>query len=112
MIGHTIPAAGVAGLIKTALALHHRVLPPTLHCEQPNPELGLERTPFYLNTETRPWIHGALSRGEPPSTRSGSAASTPMPCSRNRSVEQPAEHRPPWESEVFILEGRLAAGTR
>ena len=44
MIGHTIPAAGVAGLIKTALALHHRVLPPTLACEEPNPELELEQT--------------------------------------------------------------------
>ncbi len=58
MISHTIPAAGVAGVIKTALALHHRVLPPTLHVEQPNPRLELERTPFYLNTRTRPWIHG------------------------------------------------------
>ncbi|WP_083828167.1 MULTISPECIES: type I polyketide synthase [Protofrankia] len=37
MIGHTMPAAGAAGLIKAALALHHRVLPPTLHCEQPHP---------------------------------------------------------------------------
>ena len=58
MISHTIPAAGVAGLIKVALALYHRVLPPTLHCDEPNPKLGLERTPFYVNTETRPWIHG------------------------------------------------------
>ena len=58
MISHLIPAAGIAGLIKAALALHHKVLPPTLHCEEPNPELGLERSPFYINTETRPWIHG------------------------------------------------------
>jgi acyl transferase domain-containing protein len=50
MISHTIPAAGVAGLIKASLALYHRVLPPTLNCEEPNPELGLERTPFYINT--------------------------------------------------------------
>jgi acyl transferase domain-containing protein len=58
MIGHLIPAAGIAGLIKAALALYHKVLPPTLHCEHPHPKLGLERTPFYINTETRPWIHG------------------------------------------------------
>lgn len=57
MIGHCIPAAGAAALIKTALALYHRVLPPTL-CEEVNPGLGLERTRLYLNTETRPWIHG------------------------------------------------------
>jgi acyl transferase domain-containing protein/phosphopantetheinyl transferase/acyl carrier protein len=58
MIGHSIPAAGIAGLIKTALALHHRTLPPTLGCETPNPKFELERTPFYVNTATRPWIHG------------------------------------------------------
>lgn len=58
MISHLIPASGAASLIKTALALYHRVLPPTLHAEQVNPELGLQRTPFYLCTETRPWIHG------------------------------------------------------
>ncbi len=55
MISHCIPAAGVASLIKVALALHHRVLPPTL-CAQVNPELGVEGTPFYVNTETAPWI--------------------------------------------------------
>jgi acyl transferase domain-containing protein len=58
MIGHTLPAAGAAGLIKAALALHHRILPPTLHCDEPNPALELEKTPFFINTETRPWVHG------------------------------------------------------
>jgi acyl transferase domain-containing protein/phosphopantetheinyl transferase len=58
MISHTVPAAGAAGLIKAALALHHKVLPPTL-CENPNPQLQLDKTNFYINTETRPWIHGS-----------------------------------------------------
>jgi len=57
MIGHCIPAAGAASLIKTALALYHKVLPPTL-CDQVDPDLELEKTPFYLNTAPRPWIHG------------------------------------------------------
>lgn len=57
MIGHCIPAAGMASLIKTSLALHHKLLPPTL-CSEVNPALGMERTPFYVNTETRPWVHG------------------------------------------------------
>jgi acyl transferase domain-containing protein len=56
MIGHSIPAAGVAGVIKTALALHDRVLPPTLHAEDGNPRLAGTR--FYLNRESRPWLHG------------------------------------------------------
>ncbi|MBX3411466.1 MAG: polyketide synthase dehydratase domain-containing protein [Pirellulales bacterium] len=58
MISHLIPASGAASLIKTALALYHRVLPPMLHAERPNPELDIDSTPFYLNTEPRPWIHG------------------------------------------------------
>jgi acyl transferase domain-containing protein len=56
MIGHCRSAAGIAGIMKAALALHHKVLPPTLNCDEPNPDLHLERTPFYINTETRPWI--------------------------------------------------------
>ncbi|MEU0373995.1 beta-ketoacyl synthase N-terminal-like domain-containing protein [Streptomyces sp. NPDC006283] len=43
MIGHTMPAAGIAGLIKAALALHHGILPPTLHCESPHPALARTR---------------------------------------------------------------------
>lgn len=56
LIGHCIPAAGSASLIKTALALYHKILPPTL-CDRVNPALEIEKTPFYINTETRPWIH-------------------------------------------------------
>lgn len=55
-IAHCIPAAGIAGLIKTSLSLYHRVLPPTL-CDEVSTELGLEQSPFYINTEPRPWIH-------------------------------------------------------
>ncbi|WP_281257457.1 beta-ketoacyl synthase N-terminal-like domain-containing protein [Actinophytocola xinjiangensis] len=53
MIGHTMPAAGVAGLVKAALAIHHRVLPPTLHCEDPNPALAATR--FAPLDTARPW---------------------------------------------------------
>ncbi len=57
MIGHAMPAAGIAGLIKTALALFHRVLPPTLHAEKPHPLLDRSDSPFRLNPSARPWIH-------------------------------------------------------
>ena len=56
MIGHTKAAAGAAGLIKTVLALHNKVLPPTLKADDPDPKLNMEKTPFYLNSTTRPWI--------------------------------------------------------
>lgn len=55
MIGHCIPAAGAAGLIKASLALYHRTLPPTL-AEKLRPGMGLEETPLYVSTQTRPWI--------------------------------------------------------
>lgn len=55
MISHCIPAAGIASLIKMSLSLHHRTLPPTL-CDQVNPELGIDKTPFYINTRVSPWM--------------------------------------------------------
>jgi acyl transferase domain-containing protein len=57
-LGHTKSAAGIAGLFKAVLAVHHKVLPPTIKVTRPNPELGFEHGPFYLNTEARPWIRG------------------------------------------------------
>jgi acyl transferase domain-containing protein len=58
MIGHTMPAAGMAGLIKATLAIYAKVLPPTLHCEEPDPGFELEKTAFFISREPRPWIHG------------------------------------------------------
>jgi acyl transferase domain-containing protein/acyl carrier protein len=55
-IGHLDAAAGIAGLIKTALALHHRQIPPILHAHQPNPQLNLAQSPFYLADSLQPWI--------------------------------------------------------
>ncbi|MCP4658110.1 MAG: acyltransferase domain-containing protein [bacterium] len=54
-IGHLDSAAGVAGLIKTVLMLRHRMIPPSLHFETPNPKLALETSPFYVNRELREW---------------------------------------------------------
>ncbi|MFN6536333.1 MAG: SDR family NAD(P)-dependent oxidoreductase [Nostoc sp. EkiNYC01] len=61
-IGHTKAAAGAASLIKTALALHHKVLPATINVTKPHPKLDIDNSPFYLNTETRPWV---ISDDEP-----------------------------------------------
>jgi acyl transferase domain-containing protein/NAD(P)H-dependent flavin oxidoreductase YrpB (nitropropane dioxygenase family) len=56
MIGHTKSAAGVSGLLKVALALYHKILPPTLHVTKPNAKLREEGTPFFVNTEALPWL--------------------------------------------------------
>jgi amino acid adenylation domain-containing protein len=54
-LGHLDVAAGVTGLIKVALSLHHRVLPPSLHFTSPNPKLQLEDSPFYVNATRQDW---------------------------------------------------------
>src|SRR5262249_14738389 len=47
-LGHLDAAAGIAGMIKTVLAMQHKQLPPTLHFEKPNPDIRFEQTPFYV----------------------------------------------------------------
>ena len=56
MIGHTKAAAGAAGLMKAALSIYNKVLPPTLKVDEPDPKLNIHQSPFYLNTTTRPWF--------------------------------------------------------
>jgi acyl transferase domain-containing protein/acyl carrier protein len=55
-IGHLKAAAGAAGVLKAALALRHKVLPPSLHCEHPNPDIPFAKSPFFVNTELQPWM--------------------------------------------------------
>lgn len=54
-IGHLDTAAGVAGLIKTVLALKHKKIPPSLHFNSPNPEIDFANSPFYVNTQLAEW---------------------------------------------------------
>jgi len=54
-IGHLKAAAGAAGLLKAVMALHEKVLPPSLHFDRPNPNIDFAHCPFYVNTELKPW---------------------------------------------------------
>ena len=58
-IGHTRCAAGAASMMKVALGLYHKILPPTINVKKPSQKLALEGGPFYINTEARPWIKPA-----------------------------------------------------
>ena len=105
MISHCIPAAGVAGLIKTSLALHHKVLPPTL-CDEVNPDLNIEQTPLYVNTEPRPWI------AEPNQPRRAGVNSFGFGGINTHAIlEQAPEaaNRPtnmlPWATELCVFSG-------
>lgn len=104
MISHTIPAAGIAGIIKTSLALYHRVLPPTLNVEEPNPKLQLERTPFYLNTETRPWITDGAQPRRAGVNAFGFGGINAHAVLEEFAEAEPSRHLPEWPDDVILLE--------
>ncbi|TNH44821.1 type I polyketide synthase [Photorhabdus luminescens] len=54
-VGHCDAAAGVLAFIKVALCTYFKTLVPTLHFKKANPKLDLDNSPFYVNTETKPW---------------------------------------------------------
>ncbi|MFZ2987093.1 beta-ketoacyl synthase N-terminal-like domain-containing protein [Ideonella sp.] len=103
MISHTIPAAGMAGLIKSALALHHKVLPPMI-CGTVNPELGIDQTTLYVNTQTGPWI---ARQGEP--RRAGVNSFGFGGINTHAIVEEAPAHAAsparfmPWSAELCVL---------
>jgi len=61
-IGHLDAAAGVASLIKTALAIKYQKIPKSLHYEKPNPQIEFEKTPFFVNDQLRDWPHNGHPR--------------------------------------------------
>ncbi len=61
-IGHLDIAAGVTGLIRATLALHHATIPGTVNHEQAHPDLAMDDTPFYVPRAPVPWHHGSPRR--------------------------------------------------
>ena len=70
-IGHLEPASGVAGLIKTVMALEHRTVPASLHFQQLNPLIDFAGTPFSVVDRTRPWEPLSDAQGQPLPLRAG-----------------------------------------
>ncbi|MGC9502270.1 SDR family NAD(P)-dependent oxidoreductase [Baaleninema sp.] len=61
-VGHLQIASGIVGLIKTVLMLHHGKIPPSLHCDTPNPQIDFANSPFFVNTKLRDWNSGKQPR--------------------------------------------------
>jgi acyl transferase domain-containing protein/7-keto-8-aminopelargonate synthetase-like enzyme len=98
-IGHTMSAAGVAGFIKTCLALYHRTIPPQPACDELNPKLELERSPFRVPRRPEAWAAA-------PGQRRRAAVSSFGFGGTNAHVlleEAPAVAAPPEREELFLL---------
>ncbi len=106
MISHTMPAAGIAGIIKTSLALHHKVLPPTI-CEEPGEALRNPKSRFYVNTEARPWFHsdtGAPRRAGVNAFGFGGINAHAV-LEEYRGDREAPWLQTTWDSELFVLSG-------
>ncbi|MCP4654314.1 MAG: acyltransferase domain-containing protein, partial [bacterium] len=103
-IGHLDAAAGVAGLIKAVLSLRHGELYPSLHFEEPNPEIDFAASPFYVNTRLQPWPRGDTPR------RAGVSSFGIGGTNAHAVLEEPPETEPsgPSRPEQILV---LSAGT-
>lgn len=94
-MGHLDAAAGVAGLIKTALAIRHGEIPPTLHFSRPNPRLDLEDSPFFVNATLKPWPAELFPR------RAGVSSVGIGGTNAHAILEEPPPVRPPGPSRPW-----------
>ncbi len=61
-VGHLMMAAGISGLIKTILSLKYKQIPPSLHFNEPNPQIDFANSPFYVNTQLSEWETNGIPR--------------------------------------------------
>ncbi|MGR3249368.1 MAG: type I polyketide synthase [Paracoccus sp. (in: a-proteobacteria)] len=107
-IGHTDTAAGTAGLIKVALALHHRTIPPSLGFEAPNPVIDFDATPFHVVAGTTAWPDhpGRPARAAVNSLGvGGTNAHAVIEAAPEREAAEPSD----WPVQPLIVTGRSAA---
>lgn len=118
MIGHTKAAAGLASMIKVAKALHHKVLPPSIGVTVPNPSCDFENSPFYINSESRPWVNTLTTvDGADQPRRAGVSAFGFGGTNFHAVLEEyvpkvQVEQEPPateWPAELFVLKGASRA---
>jgi acyl transferase domain-containing protein/acyl carrier protein len=102
-LGHLDAAAGIAGFIKTVLALENRQLPPSLNFETPNPVIDFAESPFFVNTELRGWPAGEAPRRAGVSSFGVGGTNAHVILEEAPAAEAPAESRP-WQ--LLVLSAR------
>ncbi len=102
-IGHTKCAAGLAGMIKTARALYHGVLPPTLHIRKPNQGYEAHRSPFTFSHGARPWPDERRHAGV--SAFGFGGANFHAVLSNYDGAETPVHGLDQWPAEIFLFRG-------
>ncbi|MGW2648512.1 SDR family oxidoreductase [Streptomyces sp. NPDC001393] len=108
-IGHTKCAAGLAGLIKSALALHTGVIPPTLHLERPNPAWSEGDSPFAFHTRARPWTAPAAERLAGVSAFGFGGTNFHAVLAAHTDAVPPRRSLDVWPAELFLFRGRDTA---
>ena len=109
--GHTEGASGVAGIIKLALSLHHRTLPPSLHFDTPNPAVAWETLRLRVQTAISPWPPGPAIGGVNSFGLSGTNAHVVLaePPAETAAKEEPAEAEAEAAGAPFLIS--LSAGS-
>ncbi|MGW3634481.1 beta-ketoacyl synthase N-terminal-like domain-containing protein, partial [Streptomyces sp. NPDC005122] len=104
-IGHTKCAAGLAGLIKTSLALHTGVRPPTLHLTEPNPAWDAGSSPFAFHTEARPWAAAPARRVAGVSAFGFGGTNFHVVLRAHEDGPPPVTAAQQWPAELFTFRG-------
>ncbi|WKE72880.1 type I polyketide synthase [Streptomyces sp. WP-1] len=105
-IGHTKCAAGLAGLIKTTLALHTGVTPPTLHMDRPNPAWTEDDSPFAFHADARPWARPASERFAGVSAFGFGGTNFHAVLAAHGDAVPPRQTLDEWPAELFLFRGR------
>ncbi|MDO0937441.1 SDR family NAD(P)-dependent oxidoreductase [Streptomyces sp. DG2A-72] len=111
-IGHTKCAAGLAGLIKTVLALHHGVKPPTLHVQRPNSGWREDSSPFVFHAQARPWAAPAEERLAGLSAFGFGGTNFHAVLGAYGDAVPSAQGLDAWPAELFTFRGKDFAGAR
>ncbi|MBW5482424.1 beta-ketoacyl synthase N-terminal-like domain-containing protein, partial [Streptomyces bambusae] len=104
-IGHTKCAAGLAGLIKAARAVHAGVRPPTLHLDRPNPVWRADSSPFFFDTEARPWTVPVERRVAGVSAFGFGGTNYHAVLTGHRDGTEPEHGLEQWPAELFCFSG-------